>query len=257
MLARIVSKDFEGKKIRINQTDCYVCLTDMAKATGKKVNDFLRLDNTRDFIRELSSIAGIPVIELLLTTSGNTGKTIAHPQIAIKFAGWLSAKFEVMMTGWILELLTTGKVELQSAPTPAVVIAIDDSKRMHNAGQSVASRDYQPEMKKSKRSVPNGWLTVGEWLQLIMGDRKAAKDAGVIFWLSRQISDLYRSNTGYEPPKVPCKRGSVYCYPLEYREIIASHYHSWAKTHAEQLVAIQLRLAAIPKQISLFDLPEA
>jgi hypothetical protein len=126
---------------------------------------------------------------------------------------------------------------------------------MHNAGQSVASRDYQPEVKRSKRSVPDGWLTVGEWLQLIMGDRKAAKDAGVIFWLSRQISDLYRSNTGYEPPKVPCKRGSVYCYPPEYRNVIASHYRSWAKTHAERLAAVELRLASSPKQISIFDLP--
>lgn len=252
MLARIVSKDFQGKKIRINQVDGYACLTDMARATGKKVNDFLRLDNTRDFIRELASITGIPAIELLITTSGNTGKTIAHPQIAIKFAGWLSAKFEVIMTSWILELLTTGKVELNSASTAPVVISTDDVERMHNVGHSIALRGFAVAKKRKKHSVPDGWLTVAEHLYSIVGD----KESGVSFWVARQVSDLYRSNTGMEPPTVPSKRGSTFCYPPEYQKLIASHYHSWRETHAEQLASVCLRLAASPKQISIFDLPE-
>lgn len=256
MITKFVSKDYGGKRVRIDKDRELVSLTDTCKATGKNVADFLRLQGTTDYIHALSCAMGIPIEKLLVVGKSNRG-TWGHPQLAIKCAAWVSASFEVLMTSWVWELLTTGKVELNSASTPAVVIAIDDSKRMHNAGQSVASRDYQPEVKKSKRSVPDGWLTVGEWLQLIMGDRKAAKDAGVIFWLSRQISDLYRANAGSEPPKVPCKRGSVYCYPPEYRDAIASNYHSWANTHADNLAAVELRLAASPKQINLFDPPEA
>jgi KilA-N domain len=256
MTTRFLSKNYLGKSVRIDPISKLVSLTDTCKATGKNVADFLRLQGTTDYIHALSCAMGIPIEKLLVVGKSNQG-TWGHPQLAIKCAAWVSASFEVLMTSWVWELLTTGKVELNTASTPAVVIAIDDSKRMHNAGHSIALRDFAVAGKKSKRSVPDGWLTVGEWLQLIMGDRKAAKDAGVIFWLSRQISDLYRSNTGYEPPKVPCKRGSVYCYPLEYREKIAAHYHSWSKTHAEQLVAVQLRLANSPKQINLFDPPEA
>jgi KilA-N domain len=256
MLTKFVSKDYLGKSVRIDPISKLVCLTDICKASGKRLGNFLRSQNTQDFLMALSSLTRISVNELLIV-GGSSKATWGHPQLAIKCAAWSSANFEAVMTSWVWELLTTGKIELQSASTAPVVIATDDVKRMHNVGHSIALRGYQPEVKKSKRSVPDGWLTVGEWLHLIMGDQKAAKDAGVIFWLSRQISDLYRSNTGYEPPKVPCKRGSVYCYPPEYRNVIASHYHSWAKTHAEQLVAIQLRLAAIPKQTSIFDLPES
>jgi hypothetical protein len=125
MITSFLSKDFEGKRIRLNPIDRYVCLTDMARNTGKKVNDFLRLENTREFIEALSFVTGIPVTNLLIVGDKST-RTWAHPHVAIKFAGRLSAKFEVMMMGWIDELLSTGKVELQSAPTPAVVIATND-----------------------------------------------------------------------------------------------------------------------------------
>ena len=256
MLTKFVSKDYLGKSVRIDPISKLVCLTDICKASGKRLGNFLRSQNTQDFLTALSSLTRISVNELLIV-GGSSKATWGHPQLAIKCAAWSSAGFEAVMTSWVWELLTTGKVEPATPSIPAAVIAIDDSKRMQNAGHSIALRGFAVAGKKSKRSVPDGWFTVGEWLQLIMGDRKAAKDAGVIFWLSRQVSDLYRSNTGYEPPKAPCKRGSVYCYPPEYRNVIASHYHSWAKTHAEQLLAIHLRLAAIPKQISIFELPEA
>ncbi len=254
MLARIVSKNFEGKQIRINQIDGYACLTDMAKATGKKVNDFLRLDNTRDFLRELASITGIPAIELLITTSGNTGKTIAHPQIAIKFAGWLSAKFEVIMTSWILELLTTGKVELNTASTPAVTVAIDDPERMANSGQSNASRGF-PTVKVKRSEIPSDWATVSQVLIDLLGDGiDIAISSGASRSCCNSMAAAYRSTNGHEPTKAK----GIYHYPPSYFDMIRFYYFSFAETHKEVMVQAAARALLVeqnsPKQCNLLDL---
>lgn len=246
-----IIKLFEGKKIRIDPTNNYPCLTDMARATGKKVNDFLRLDSTNDFIGELSFVAGIPVTNLLFVGDKSTGSW-AHPQLAIKFAGWLSAKFEVLMTGWIFELLSTGKVELNHVPTPLAIIATDDIERTDKMGRSVASRGY-PVAKKEKLAPPENWRTISEFMEVIMGDRAEAKASGASVWCCRQMSDLYRANTGLEPLKVPSKRGGVFCYPPEYFEPIKSHYEAWAKEHSKVLEAIKLESVTKYKQCNLFD----
>jgi hypothetical protein len=256
MLPTIVSKDYLGSRVRINPTTNLVCLTDICKASGENIADFLRLQGTSDYIDALSCAMGIPIEKLLVVGKGSKG-TWGHPQLSIKCAAWVSAKFEVLVTSWVWELLTTGKVELQSTPTPAVVIATDDVERMHNVGHSIASRGLTVAQKKKKHSVPDGWLTVAEHLYSIVGDKESVKQSGVTFWLARQVSDLYRANNGIEPPTVPSKRGLTFCYPPEYSKLIASHYQSWAKTHADRVAAVELRLASLHKQTSIFDLPEA
>lgn len=41
-----IIRSYNGKNIRFRSSDSYGCLTDMANATGKKVNDWLRLKST-------------------------------------------------------------------------------------------------------------------------------------------------------------------------------------------------------------------
>ena len=83
----------------------------MAKASGKKLNDWIRSDSASAYLEALSSMAGIPVANLLIVGKGNQ-PTWAHPKVAIKFAAWCSPQFEVQVTSWIDELLTTGSVSI-------------------------------------------------------------------------------------------------------------------------------------------------
>lgn len=106
-----IIKSYKGKNIRVNPIDRYTCLTDMAKASGKLVKDWVRLDSTTAYLEALSSMAGIPLTNLLVVGKGNQ-PTWAHPKVAIKFAAWCSPQFEVQVTSWIDELLTTGSVSI-------------------------------------------------------------------------------------------------------------------------------------------------
>jgi hypothetical protein len=59
----------------------------MAKATGKKVNDYTRLSSTIDFLEEMEVITGIPAIESKVGGQWipeNERGTWAIKQVAIK-----------------------------------------------------------------------------------------------------------------------------------------------------------------------------
>jgi hypothetical protein len=120
-------KSYKGKNIRVNPVDRYTCLTDMANASGKQIEDWIRLKATSPYLDALSSMTGIPVIDLLIVGKGNQ-PTWAHPKVAIKFAAWCSPEFEVQVTSWIDELLTTGSVSI--APKTPLELA-KEQVRLH------------------------------------------------------------------------------------------------------------------------------
>ncbi|WP_266204160.1 KilA-N domain-containing protein [Pontibacter kalidii] len=78
--------------------------TEMAKPFPKKrVHDFIRSKQTAAYINELQSETGIPVL-VVNRGSSNSG-TWMHKLLALKFAAWLSPKFEVWVYKRIEEII--------------------------------------------------------------------------------------------------------------------------------------------------------
>jgi 5-methylcytosine-specific restriction endonuclease McrA len=104
--------------VKIGQRpDGYINLTPMVKAARKLVADWLRSEDTKEYLEELSSVMGIPITELIIVKQGGAPKeqgTWAHPQPALKCAAWCNKKFEVQVYKWIDDLRTTGKAEIVS-----------------------------------------------------------------------------------------------------------------------------------------------
>jgi len=74
---------FENRDGRV-----WVSLTDMAKASGKKVNDWSRLSSTTEFLTEFEGITGIPVIESKVGNVAESERgTWAIEEVALEFAG--------------------------------------------------------------------------------------------------------------------------------------------------------------------------
>ncbi len=83
--------------------------TEMAKPFGKYPKDFMILDSTKSFIEEAlkkenSPFLGIKNEEELFTSSQKSG-TFMHRVLALKFAAWLSPKFELWVYSTIERLL--------------------------------------------------------------------------------------------------------------------------------------------------------
>lgn len=114
----IVRHDYNGLAIPQRAEDGYVNLTVMAQSFGKKVNDFLRLKQTKAYIAALARAGGIPVDQIVITNGSDFANelrgTWAHPDVSIKFASWLSPQFEV----WAMRTLR--RVINGQIPTPHI-----------------------------------------------------------------------------------------------------------------------------------------
>ncbi len=112
--------DFGGKKIRFEKRGdrVWVSLSDMAAATGKKVNDYTRLVATVEFLAEFKSITGIPVMVSNVGGAVETTGTWAIEEVAIDFAAWCNVKFRVWVSQQIKALMTTGTVSIAPPDCP-------------------------------------------------------------------------------------------------------------------------------------------
>ncbi|PSF33898.1 hypothetical protein C7H19_19435 [Aphanothece hegewaldii CCALA 016] len=112
----IIIHETNGLEIDQRREDGYINLTQMAQANGKKLNDYLRLETTKTFLEELCKVTGIPVSKLIQIRKGkpaNLQGTWGHPQIAIHCGQWCSAKFAVLVSGWVVTWMMTAQNPIQ------------------------------------------------------------------------------------------------------------------------------------------------
>jgi hypothetical protein len=116
-------KDVEYSNITLNNVvitsrpiDHYVNATQLCQAGGKKFNDWIRLDTTKELIDELSPEAGIPASGLVETKRGGNDKSKQgswiHPDLSIQLAQWISPKFAIQVSKWIRTLFSDGSLEI-------------------------------------------------------------------------------------------------------------------------------------------------
>lgn len=87
LVNRLIAFDFETDMVNAS---------DMLKAfPAKRMNDFLRLKTTKEFIKILESETGIPVS--IVNKGGRKQGTWMHKILAYKFASWLSPEFELFV----------------------------------------------------------------------------------------------------------------------------------------------------------------
>lgn len=116
-------RQWNGKQIHIRE-DRYVSATDMAKATGKRLQKFLEYSETQEYLQVLSKRCNIPINKddkntftrynkstgdsinyIIETSKGRSGGTYFHPKLALRFAQWCSAEFAVEVDFWLDDLL--------------------------------------------------------------------------------------------------------------------------------------------------------
>lgn len=95
----------------------------MAKPFGKPVGNFLRLKETQEYItilEERYSHLNIGREVLRVVKGGDAAEglqgTWMDEKLALKFAAWLSARFELWVYDRIQELITAGETRLQGIP---------------------------------------------------------------------------------------------------------------------------------------------
>lgn len=85
----IVAVDYNGLAIATRKSDGWVNLTQMCKATGARIDNWLRLAETQVYIETLTKTVGTIVIE---TKKGRGGGTWVHPDLATNLIRWMERR---------------------------------------------------------------------------------------------------------------------------------------------------------------------
>lgn len=104
-----ITHEEDDQLIYMRSTDGYINATAMCKKFGKRLNDYSRLDTTKEFVQELSSDAGIPadlLIVKIMTGENEIRGTWIHPDLAVNLAMWLSPKFSVKVSRLIKDWIS-------------------------------------------------------------------------------------------------------------------------------------------------------
>ena len=110
----------QGYTIEHREEDGYINVTNLCKASGKQFKHWKSINKTKAFLQVLSSEVGIPTSDLIKLGTGSKYKdsqTWVHPQIAINIAQWISHQFDVKVSGWVYEIMMTGKVDITNTKT--------------------------------------------------------------------------------------------------------------------------------------------
>lgn len=99
--------------------DGYIYATELCKAAGKEIKQWIRLKETKKLIDTLKSKGAdshLTFVEVYIGSTKYKHKykkgTWIHPELGIHLAQWCSPEFTIQVSKWIRELIITKKVEV-------------------------------------------------------------------------------------------------------------------------------------------------
>lgn len=168
-----------------NDGNKMVNATEMAKPFKKMVADFLRLKNTKEYIEILkverygNSHIGQKREVLRVVKGGDAGDglqgTWMDEKLALKFASWLSPRFELWVYDRIEELLKTGKTELETRPAQSIIKSIRliadqleaHDKDIQSLKQDVGEiKEYVSDLEAKITSIDENYYSISGWCAL-------------------------------------------------------------------------------------------
>lgn len=91
----VIPFHYQGQAVRFN-SDGWINATDVAKRFGKRPVDWLKQDETKQYISVLAEALNCDPESLLETRRGRyQSGTWLHPKLGVTFARWLDLKFAV------------------------------------------------------------------------------------------------------------------------------------------------------------------
>lgn len=158
----VVPFHYQGQPVRFN-SDGWINATDVAKRFGKRPGDWLKQEETKQYLGVLAAALNCDPESLLETRRGrHLSGTWLHPKVAVAFARWLDVKFSVWCDLHIDALLRGELNEKQQ---------FDRACKALSDGQKVASLSGQ-KLAQWRWQKPALVLQVQHWkhqLQLTLG----------------------------------------------------------------------------------------
>ena len=151
--------EFDGKQITFDfgNGEQMVNATQMVKAFDRRLDNFMRLKQTKSFIKTLESVPSDvrerEIIRVVRGGSPHLQGTWVNDILALKLASWLSPEFEIWVYSKIKELLTTGRTELNANPVEDQELMLYLKKIANNSLEASHLADFLIQ-RKTRRLLP-------------------------------------------------------------------------------------------------------
>lgn len=107
----LIKYQYQGHIIEF-RLDGWVNATEMSKPFGKQAKDFLKSNQTKEYIDILNQKDNCPTGQYVAINGGISQGTWMSPKLALRFGQWLNPEFAVWVDERIEELLKTGKTSI-------------------------------------------------------------------------------------------------------------------------------------------------
>lgn len=125
----LVSRSWNDTPISRRASDGYVNATAMCKANGKLWGHFFETDRCSQYLEALSETIGKAIVGpdgLVQSTTGRSGGTWVHPDVATELARWISPAFSVFVNQWFREEFEARSATQQpEMPQLPAVVAVE------------------------------------------------------------------------------------------------------------------------------------
>lgn len=161
---QLIKKQFNNQEISFDLNgQGMINATEMAKANGKLISDFFRLDSTNEYLKALSLSMRIPIDDMIIKKEGgNGGGTWVHRKLAIRIAQWCSPKFAVQIDTWIEELFIKGSLSFNVPKTfgEALRLAAEQQEKIEEQNKKIQEDkpkvEYYNIVKEAKQGIHIG-----------------------------------------------------------------------------------------------------
>ena len=131
--------DYNGQIIS-RRHNGFVNLTQMCQVNGKRLDNWMRLKQTQDYITVLGNSL---TSEVVYSEEGVNGGTWGHPSLAINLARWISSEFAVWCDAHIFNLMSTGSTAIAHHRVPQTY-----SEALLEAGRLAQEKEILEEQKR-------------------------------------------------------------------------------------------------------------
>lgn len=114
-MTALITRQYQDKPFTFRE-DGYFNMTKAAAQFGKRIDNFLRLDETAEYLEALSKSLGSEVITVD-SKRGKFGGSFGHPKLAVFFARWLDVRFAVWCDMQIDDIIR-GKADVVTVDEP-------------------------------------------------------------------------------------------------------------------------------------------
>ena len=212
----------KGYTIEHREEDGYINVTNLCKAGDKLFKNWKKTQKTKAFLQVLSRSVPIRTDLLIKTQTGGLNEnrgTWVHPQVAINIAQWISPSFDVKVSGWVYEIMMTGKVDITNTTSYK---KLQEENKQKSIKIQYLTKKYvksQPRTQYKERNVV--YILTTERMKkdrvYILGKANNLTNRLSTYNKSDEHEVVYYQSCGDEET-MGCVENMVFQYLKEYRE---------------------------------------